>query len=135
MMAVLCLIGLFAACSAPRPDEGTYFERLIAERAAKDESFSGPDSIVPLDRRSWMVPLHYYDPDPAYRVPAQLRVGDDQPIFEIPTSTGPSFGRCRELGRSSFMLTGEALTLAALRGAPGAGFELPLRSVPGRDER
>ena len=113
MMAVLCLIGLFAACSAPRPDEGTYFERLIAERAAKDESFSGPDSIVPLDRRSWMVPLHYYDPDPAYRVPAQLRVGDDQPIFEIPTSTG-QLRTVQRVGTIEFMLTGEALTLAAL---------------------
>ena len=112
-VAVLCLIGLFVACSAPRPDESSYVEHLVADRVDKDETFSGPDSIVPLDRRSWMVPLHYYDPDPTYRVPAQLSVGDDQPIFEIPTSTG-QLRTVQRVGTIEFRLKGEAMTLAAL---------------------
>ena len=127
----LCVIVLVTACSAPRPDEATYLERLVTDRQAKDEAFSGPDSIVPLDRRSWMVPLHYYDPDPAFRVPAQLRVGQEQPVFEIPTSTG-QLRAVQRVGTLEFMLNGEAITLAAL-------VELPTEDssylfVPFRDD-
>ena len=128
---VLCLLVLVAACSAPRPDEATYLERLVADRMAKDETFSGPDSIVPLDRRSWMVPLRYYEPDSSYRVPAQLQVGEEQSIFEIPTSTG-QLRTVQRVGTLAFMLNGEAMTLAAL-------VELPSQDssylfVPFRDE-
>jgi len=128
---VLCLLALVAACSAPRPDETTYLEQLVADRVDKDETFSGPDSIVPLDRRSWMVPLRYYEPDLSYRVPAQLQVGAEQPIFEIPTSTG-LLRTVQRVGTLEFMLHGEAMTLAAL-------VELPTQDssylfVPFRDE-
>lgn len=101
------------ACSPPRPNELGYLDRLVADRAEKDELFAGPDSVVPLDRRSWMVPLRYYEPDLDYRVPAELNVADDQPVFEIPTSTGQRRSYQR-VGRLEFTLHGEQMGLAAL---------------------
>lgn len=121
-----------AGCSPPPPDEAGYLDRLLEDRAIKDEFFAeGPDSPVPLDRRSWMLPIRYYDPDLAYRVPANLAVPKDQPIFEIPTSTG-QIRSMQRVGILEFMLDGEARTLAAL-------VELPVQGttrlfVPFRDE-
>jgi hypothetical protein len=78
-----------------------------------------------------MVPLRYYEPDLSYRVPAQLQVDAEQPIFEIPTSTG-LLRTVQRVGTLEFMLHGEAMALAAL-------VELPTQDssylfVPFRDE-
>lgn len=129
----LCLtVGLSSvACGPPRPDEERYLENLVEDRQLKDREFAGPNSIVPLDRRSWMVPLRYYEPDVAFRVPAQLSVGEEQPVFEIPTSTG-QLRTVQRVGTLEFVLNGEPMTLAAL-------VELPAQNadhlfVPFRDE-
>ena len=120
------------ACSPPPPNETGYVERLLEDRALKDEFFAaGPDSPVPLDRRSWMLPIRYYEPDLAYRVPAQLTVPDEQPVFQVPTSTG-QVRAMQRVGTLEFMLNGEPRTLAAL-------VELPVQEVtrlfvPFRDE-
>ncbi len=120
------------ACSPPPPNEAGYVERLLEDRALKDEFFAaGPDSPVPLDRRSWMLPIRYYEPDVAYRVPAQLTVPDEQPVFQVPTSTG-QVRAMQRVGTLEFMLNGEPRTLAAL-------VELPVQEVtrlfvPFRDE-
>ena len=131
-MAMCLLVGLLGfACSSPRPDEGHYLERLVADRAAKDREFGGPNSLVPLDRRSWMVPLHYYGPNLSYRVPAQLQVGETQPIFEIPTSTG-QLRTVQRVGTLKFRLKGEAMTLAALVEIPAQNADHLF--VPFRDD-
>ena len=119
------------ACSPPRPNEDKYLDQLVTDRELKDLDFSGPNSIVPLDRQSWMVPLRYYDPNVSYRVPAQLKMGEEQPIFEIPTSTG-QFRTMQRVGTLEFMLLGKPMQLAAL-------VELPTQNsgylfVPFRDE-
>ena len=120
------------ACSPPPPNETGYVARLLEDRALKDEFFAaGPDSPVPLDRRSWMLPIRYYEPDLAYRVPAQLTVPDEQPVFQVPTSTG-QVRAMQRVGTLEFMLNGEPRTLAAL-------VELPVQEVtrlfvPFRDE-
>lgn len=131
--AVLAASLLFAnGCSPPPPDEDRYIELLLEDRDYKDTFFKeGADSPVPLDRRSWMLPLHYYEPDLAYRVPAQLNVSEDQPVFDVPTSTG-QVRSMQRVGRLEFMLNGEPRTLAAL-------VELPVQQVgrlfvPFRDE-
>ena len=133
VVVMVCLaIGLSTvACGPPRPDEEGYLARLVEDRELKDREFGGPNSIVPLDRRSWMVPLRYYEPDVAYRVPAQLGIGEEQPIFEIPTSTG-QLRTVQRVGTLEFVLKGEPMTLAAL-------VELPAENadhlfVPFRDE-
>ena len=124
---------LAAACGPPRPDEGGYVEQLAAARAYKDEFLrSDPESFVPLDRRSWMVPLRYYEPDPSYRVPAQLDVADDQPIFDIPTSTG-QFRRMQRIGHLEFVLHGESHRLTALL-SDEEGLFVPFRDETSRGE-
>ena len=119
------------ACSPPRPDEEGYLQRLVEDREIKDQEFGGASSIVPLDRRSWMVPLRYYEPDVAYRVPAQLSVGEEQPVFEIPTSTG-QLRTVRRVGTLEFVIKGEPMTLAALVELPDQNADHLF--VPFRDE-
>lgn len=124
---------LSAACGPPEPDEGGYLEQLRAARAYKDEFLrSDPESFVPLDRRSWMVPLRYYEPDPSYRVPAQLDVADEQPIFDIPTSTG-QFRRMQRIGHLEFVLHGESHRLTALL-SDEEGLFVPFRDETSRTE-
>ncbi len=130
LLAGVALAG--AACSPPPPDEAGYVERLLEDRALKDEFFArGPDSPVPLDRRSWMLPIRYYEPDLAYRVPAQLTVPDEQPVFQVPTSTG-QVRAMQRVGTLEFMLDGEPRTLAALVELPAA--DMTRLFVPFRDE-
>ncbi len=131
--AVIAAAGLAAAaCSPPPPDESGYIERLLEDRAVKDEAFAeGEDSPVPLDRRSWMLPIRYYDPNRAYRVPARLNVSEDRPVFQIPTSTG-QMRSMEQVGTLEFMLNGEPRSLSAF-------IELPIQDiaplfVPFRDE-
>lgn len=105
---------LAAACGPPEPSQGNYLEQLVDARAYKDDFFaSDPESPVPLDRRSWMVPLRYYEPDISYRVPAQLDIADDQPIYDVPTSTG-QFRRMQRIGHLEFVLHGDSYRLTAL---------------------
>ena len=134
-LAVFLASGLMGtACSPPRPDEERYLQQLIEDRELKDQEFGGPSSIVPLDRRSWMVPLRYYEPDVAYRVPAQLSVGEEQPVFEIPTSTG-QLRTVRRVGTLEFVLKGEPMTLAALVEIPAQNADHLFVPFPGRDQR
>ena len=129
---VAALTTLGSACNPPAPDESDYITLLFEDRALKDEFYgSDPESPVPLDRRSWMVPLRYYELDLTYRVPAQLNLAEDQPIFDIPTSTGLTRPYQR-VGRLEFMLNGETRTLAALVELPAQTFDRLF--VPFRDE-
>lgn len=130
---LLGVLLLSAACGPPEPDEGNYVELLLEARAYKDDFLtSDPESFVPLDRRSWMVPLRYYDPDPSYRVPAQLDIADEQPIFDIPTSTG-QFRRMQRIGHLEFVLHGESYRLTALL-SEEEGLFVPFRDDTSRDE-
>ena len=130
LCTVYWLIG--SACSPPAPNESDYVEELLKDRIYKDEAFlEGEDSPVPLDRRSWMLPLRYYEPNLSYRVPAELNVSNDQPIFKIPTSTG-QLRSMQRVGLLQFRLNGESRTLSAF-------IELPSQEsgqlfVPFRDE-
>ena len=92
----------------------SYEEEILAERTLKDLAFrESPDSPVPLERRAVMLPLKYFPPDPSYRVPAALRIAEDQPEFQIPTSTG-KLRWMRKVGVLAFTLKGQQMTLAAL---------------------
>jgi len=87
-----------------------------------DEFFrEAPDSPVPVERRGTLLPIHYYDPDSAFRVPAALEVSPEQPVFDIPTSTG-EIRLMQRVGILKFALNGQPIQLSALA-------ETPVRSV------
>ncbi len=109
---------LLAACTAPPPDESGWIETLQEDRELKDRFFQeSPESPIPIERRGALLPINYFEPDPEYRVPAALEVSVDQPIFDIPFSTGQVFPMQR-VGVLKFALKGEPLQLSALAEAP-----------------
>ncbi|MGE0393834.1 MAG: DUF1684 domain-containing protein, partial [Vicinamibacterales bacterium] len=108
------------ACSSgptPLDDSASYIERVREDRARKDAFFLSDDrdNPVPKEKRSQFVPLAYYDIDPEYRVPAQLAVASDQPVFDMPTSTG-KMRKTTQIGTLSFTVKGQTLTLTAFAG-------------------
>ena len=108
------LVALALGCTAPPPDDVSYLDTIVADRAEKDRAFrEGSDSPVPLEHRHAVLPLNYYPPDLDYRVPAELRVAEEQPVFEVPTSTG-QFRPMQRIGVLEFMLEGQPRTLSAL---------------------
>ena len=117
-LALVALVG----CSAPPPDESGWREDLLQDRQIKDEFFrDDPNSPVPVERRGALLPVRYYDPDPIYRVPAALEVSPEQPVFDIPTSTG-EIRPMQRVGILKFALNGHPLQLSALA-------ETPVRSI------
>ena len=121
LLACLSLMAV-AGCSAPPPDESNWLDNLLQDRQLKDEFFrEDPDSPILIDRRGTLLPLHYYGADPNYRVPAALDVSPEQPIFDIPTSTG-EIRPMQRVGVLKFALNGEPMRLSALA-------ETPVRSI------
>ena len=120
-LACLALVALAGCGSAPPPDESGWLENLLQDRHMTDELFRGPNSPVPLERRGALLPVRYYDPDPAFRVPAALEVSPDQPVYDVPTSTG-EIRSMQRVGILKFALNGEPTQLSALA-------ETPVRSI------
>ncbi len=120
-VACLALVAC-AGCSAPPPDESGWLEDLMLDRQIKDDFFRvDPESPILIERRGTLLPLHYYDADLVYRVPAALEVAPDQPVFDIPTSTG-EIRPMQRVGILKFALNGEPMQLSALA-------EVPVRSI------
>ena len=111
---VLSLASLAACSSGPSaPDDSEYLEQLAAARTFKDQNFlESPDSPVPSDERDALLPLPYYQIDPSYSVPAALRLSDQRPVFEMPTSSG-ALRRMQLVGVLEFTLLGEPRSLGA----------------------
>lgn len=121
LLVCLAIVAL-AGCSAPPPDESGWLENLLEHRQVMDEFFrEAPDSPVPVERRGTLLPIHYYDPDSAFRVPAALEVSPEQPVFDIPTSTG-EIRLMQRVGILKFALNGQPIQLSALA-------ETPVRSI------
>ncbi len=110
----LTLASLAACSSGPSaPDDSEYLEQLAAARTFKNQNFlESPDSPVPSDRRDALLPLPYYEIDPSYSVPAALRLSDERPVFEMPTSSG-ALRRMQLVGVLEFTLLGEPRSLGA----------------------
>ena len=104
-----------AACSSgpSAPDDAAYVNELADERAYKDQHFSeSPESPVPKDKRSVLLPLPYFPIEPNYAVPAALKLSDDRPVFEMPTSTG-TMRKMALVGVLEFTLQGGQRQLGA----------------------
>lgn len=121
-LAGLALVGL-AGCTAPAPDESGWHDALVEDRRVKDQFFrEAPDSPILIERRGALLPLNYYDPAPVYRVPAALEVAPEQPVYDIPTSTGV-IRPMQRVGVLEFALNGEPMRLSALAEAPVRSIE------------
>jgi uncharacterized protein len=108
-------VATIAACSSgpPPPDDAGYVSDLSSARAVKDRSFrEDPDTPVPPGKRDALLPLPYYPIDQSYIVPAALRLAEQRPVFEMPTSTG-TLRRYQLVGSIEFTLQGQPMTLGA----------------------
>ena len=109
-------IAAAGACSSgpPPPDDSGYVAQLETARVEKDRFFGSddPESPVPADKRSVLLPLRYYAIDPAYSVPAALRLAEERPVFEMPTSTG-TLRKYQNVGRIEFTIQGQPMSLGA----------------------
>ena len=106
---------LAAACtSGPGPgDESSYVAEVEQHRAAIEDRFrNDPATPIPADKQDTLLPLSYYPIDPAYSVPASLRLNEQRPIFEMPTSTG-TLRRMQLVGTLHFTLQGQEHSLGA----------------------
>ncbi len=103
-----------ACTSGPRaPDESVYLNEIAEARAETDRMFrEDPESPVPAALRDVLLPLRYYPPDPGYSIPAALRLADERPVFEMPTSTG-KLRRMQRVGVLEFTLHGQPQSLGA----------------------
>jgi uncharacterized protein (DUF1684 family) len=104
-----------AACtSGPAPpDESSAVQSAEDWRAAREQYMrEDADSPVPPEKRELLLPLRYYPTDVSYVVPAELKVADQRPVFEMPTSTG-TLRRMERVGILEFTLQGQPMTLAA----------------------
>ena len=120
----MAIVMLTACSSGPgAPDSSAYLTDVAAVRANTNRVFSeAPEcsspsasaecSPVPAARRARLLPLRYYEIDPGYNVPAALRLSEDRPVFEMPTSTG-TLRRMERVGVLEFRLNGQPMTLAA----------------------
>jgi uncharacterized protein (DUF1684 family) len=124
-VVVLFSAVLTAACSSGpgAPDASASQTDVAAWRAIRDQVFAETAecgsstatedcSPVPKDRRAAMLPLRYYEINPGYNVPAALRLSENRPVFEMPTSTG-TLRRMERVGILEFRLEGQPMTLAA----------------------
>src|ERR1044071_6492079 len=114
-LAAMAAALVAAACnsgpSAP-VDPNDYVKRITEARAVKDKTFREDPEPIPADKRDKLLPLRCGAPDAAYSVPAELKLANDRPVFEMPTSTG-KLRRMERVGVLEFTLRGQPMSLAA----------------------
>jgi uncharacterized protein (DUF1684 family) len=121
-----------ASCtSGPPPpvDSQAYVKQVAEARAIKDKTFREEPEPIPRDKLDVLLPLRYYAPDPSYVAPAELKLADQRPVFEMPTSTG-KLRRMERVGVLEFSLKGQPMSLAAF---VEEGQQLELLFVPFAD--
>ena len=118
-LRALSFVALIAACAVacssgpPPPDRTGQLADIEGTRAATDRWMrENAKSPIPVEKRNTLLPLRYYPPDPAYSVPAELRVAEVRPVAEMPTSTGTMM-RYERVGILEFTFQGKELTLGA----------------------
>ena len=110
---VAALVVALGACApTPADDEAAFLRDVEAFRSAKDLAFQQSDSPVPPDKRQNFLPLAYFPPSVAYRVPAVLRVSPERVSIEMPTSTGQR-RTMEHVGTLEFSVRGQSLSLGA----------------------
>ena len=115
LAAMVAALAFTAACtsgpSAP-VDPQAYVKTITEARAVKDKAFREEPEPIPADKRATLLPLRYFPPDPSYTAPAELKLANERPVFEMPTSTG-KLRRMERVGVLEFSLGGQPMSLAA----------------------
>jgi len=132
-LAALSLAALVACSSGPSgPDNLEYAEQVTNARTFKDQFFrESPESPVPAAKRAALLPLRYFPIETSYSVPAVLRLADERPVFEMPTSSG-ALRKMQLVGVLEFTLLGEKRSLGAF--APDGTVRITSLFVPFADE-
>ena len=116
LVSAVALAGLVAAaCSSGPPapvDTQPYLKSVLEARAVKDKAFREEPAPIPVDKRDALLPLRYDPPDPSYSAPAELKLANQRPVFEMPTSTG-KLRRMERVGVLEFSMKGQPMSLAA----------------------
>ena len=113
LITVTGLAVLASACGHRPPDEPkNYVADLAAARAAKDAAFEHDAEPVPDNRKKELLPLAYFAIDPAYAVPAELKLDRAREPVKMPTSTG-QVRDMRRVGRLEFTLKEQHFALTA----------------------
>jgi uncharacterized protein (DUF1684 family) len=109
--ALVSVVGCTSGPSAP-VDPQVYIKQITEARAVKDKTFREEPEPIPRDKVNVLLPLRYYAPDPSYSAPAELKLANERPVFEMPTSTG-KLRRMERVGVLEFLLRGQPQSLAA----------------------
>jgi uncharacterized protein (DUF1684 family) len=112
LLILACLVFTSACNRSPAKDD--YVQALLDARAAKDEMLrTAGDSPIPADKRQAELPLPYFPPDAAYRVPAELEPDPQSGrVIQMLTSTGKQRAT-RVMGTLQFSAKGQPLELQA----------------------
>ena len=109
---IACLLA--AACTsgpaAPDEDNAGYVKDIQDARTEKDRVFAADPETIPPAKRATFLPLKYYPVDPAYKVPASLKLSQDRPVFDMPTSSGVN-RKMQRVGVLEFTLQGQQMSL------------------------
>jgi uncharacterized protein (DUF1684 family) len=114
-LTIMAVAMLAAACSSgpSAPDERSYIERIEAGRAETERMFrESADSPIPAGKHGDLLPLSYFPIDASYATPAVLKLSEDRPVFEMPTSTG-KMRKMERVGVLEFTLGGKPRSLGA----------------------
>jgi uncharacterized protein (DUF1684 family) len=111
---VLAIAALLGACTsgpaAPDDDSGSYVKEVEDARAEKDRVLAADSETIPAAKRAIFLPLKYYPVDPAFKVPASLKLSKDRPVSDMPTSTGTN-RKMERVGILEFTLKGRQMAL------------------------
>ena len=111
-VTVALALGMLAACTREPPDVA-YIRKVGEARAQKNQFFrGGTDSPVKPADYATFLPLSYFDVDPAYAPPGNLRLIEPRTRLVMPTSTGKQRDMER-IGYIEFMLKGQTMRLTA----------------------
>ena len=114
LVLAIVVAALLGACtsgpSAPDEDSASYVTDVENARTEKDRTLAADPESVPVAKRAILLPLKYYPVDPAFKVPASLRLSTDRPVFDMPTSTGTN-RKMQRVGVLEFTLQGQQMSL------------------------
>jgi uncharacterized protein (DUF1684 family) len=109
-LLLLTLAGCTSGPSAPDEDATGYVKVVEDARTEKDRVFAADTETIPAAKRAVFLPLKYYPVDPAFKVPALLKLSNDRPVFDMPTSTGTN-RKMQRVGVLEFTVQGGSMSL------------------------